>query len=423
MAQDSPLPGLVEAGGIDIWMLWLKVMATGASTSLLILLAVFAASLYRHRDEAAPVALHFMLVNLFATLYVAADTLVRVNVVLDRADTAVLPYRLSLAAVALAVGAYVNLYRTLARRRAGRLPRLLGTYLVAILLAASIWIDHPGLILASDRMIAAGGTVFADYGAAAPFFFGLCLTTFAVISYRILRLAARIENGPAWGLTVFGFAVFFLAGLHDALRELGFGMLPLDTLTLGCTGFQIGAFAVMAMHYSRTLGERARQGVQLRRLTDEVTRDPLSGLFNRAYLENRLDRLGEDARGGLLFIDLDRFKAINDRFGHWHGDRLIQIAAERIRGGIRDGDIPCRWGGDEFVVYLSDLNAEAVRPVVQRLAAILNDGAIDDLPEVELRASMGFAELTDGDWRTTLDRADQALYEAKRAGRNRLRIA
>ena len=423
MAQDTLLPGFSGAGDIDTWMLWLKVMATGAGVALLLLLVVFTAALYRHRDAAAPVSLHFTLANLFTTAYLASDTLVRINVALDRIDATLIPYRVALSAIVLAVGAYVNFYWSLAGRRPVPRGRLSAAYVGAAALAILPWIEHPLLLVADTELTRRGASVFMDYGAAAPAFFILCLGTFAVVSYKVLRLAARIEDGTAWGLTLFGFAVFFLAGLHDALREMGIILLPVNILALGCAGFQIGAFGVMAMHYSRTLGERARQGMQLRRLTDEVTRDGLSGLYNRTYLENRLDRLGDEARGGLLFIDLDHFKDINDRHGHWYGDRLILAAAERIRANIRGEDIACRWGGDEFVVYLADVDGDTARPLVNRLASALSGMGIDDLPDIELRASMGFAELADGDWRTTLDRADKALYEAKRAGRNRLRIA
>ena len=75
---------------------------------------------------------------------------------------------------------------------------------------------------------------------------------------------------------------------------------------------QVAALAAMVIHYSRTLSERTETDHQLRHLADKATRDPLSGLFNRAFLESHLDGLGPHARGGLLFIDLDHFKVVNE---------------------------------------------------------------------------------------------------------------
>jgi diguanylate cyclase (GGDEF)-like protein len=179
----------------------------------------------------------------------------------------------------------------------------------------------------------------------------------------------------------------------------------------------------MVIHYSRTLSERTETDHQLRHLADKATRDPLSGLFNRAFLESHLDGLGPHARGGLLFIDLDHFKVVNDRFGHTRGDALLRAVAQRIEHTMRDGDIACRWGGDEFVVFLAEANPDAAGSIARRLLAAFDTMPDGDTGDLRIGASMGFAELTDGDWRRTLRRADQALYQAKDRGRGVVAIA
>ncbi len=113
---------------------------------------------------------------------------------------------------------------------------------------------------------------------------------------------------------------------------------------------------------------------------------------------------------------------VNDHFGHDRGDRLIQAVAEGIRATLRDHDIACRWGGDEFVVYLNDADQTAALAVAERLLRAfrhLDQGAGGP----DMSASVGVAVLTDGDWRLTLQRADQALLRAKAEGRNRLAVA
>ncbi|WP_101675431.1 GGDEF domain-containing protein [Alloalcanivorax mobilis] len=419
MPDEIVATGLI-AGGEDTWTLWVKIMATGATLALL-LLAVFTLALYRHRDREAPVALHFTLANLFATAYVTGDIAVGIHLRQGQPDQVMLPYRLSLAAVVMALVAFICLQRVLRQRDTPAGP-LLALYATGLLFSSLLWLRHPWLIIASDRFMVSGNGVFADYGTGAAPFFGVCLLLFAMASWRLLHRARRAGGVLVWRLTVFGFAIFFLAGVHDTLRELRVELLPFSALTLGCACFHLGAFAAMAIHYSRTLSERTQHSHQLQRLTDEANRDPLSGLFNRTYLENRLDHLG-GAGGGLLFIDLDHFKLVNDRFGHGHGDRLIRLVAERLRSTMREGDIACRWGGDEFVVYLAEAHSNSAPPIVARLLAAFATIELDGVTGIDIGASMGFAELTDVDWRDTLKRADEALYRAKSEGRNRLSIA
>ncbi|MBM1144491.1 GGDEF domain-containing protein [Alcanivorax sp. MM125-6] len=420
MPNEIVVAGLTGAG-VDTWALWGKIMAVGATATLSSLLVVFTVALYRNGDREAPVALHFSVANLCATLYVAGDIAVRICLLSGRLDAVMVPYRLSLSAIVLALASLIALHRVLGDR-AVPLRRLSPIYAVGLLLALLFWIDDPRLVIASDQYRVTPVGVFADYGVLAGPVYVACLATLVAVAWAMLRRARRAEGRLPWRMTVFGFTVFFLAGVHDTFRELGMELLPFSGLTLACAVFQIGAFAAMAMHYSKTLRERTYHDHQMRRLADKATRDPLSGLFNRAYMEQHLDRLPAEGAGGLLFIDLDHFKVVNDRYGHERGDRLIRAVADGIRQTVREQDVACRWGGDEFVVHLSEAGSDAALAVAERLLRAFRhlDPAA---PGLEMSASVGFAQLTDGDWRATLRRADQALYQAKADGRNRLAIA
>ncbi|MEQ8259913.1 MAG: GGDEF domain-containing protein [Alcanivorax sp.] len=421
MPEHTPSAFLAGAG-TDTWTLWLNIMATGAAMALLVLLSVFTLALYLYRDREASAALHFTLANLFATVYITGDLVSRIDALVGNVDGVMPPYRLALGAVVMGLAALLCFHRVLSRRREPRW-RLAGIYAVGALLAGLIWVDHPALIIASDQATIRGTQVFADYGAAGAPFFALCMVLVTLINWRMLSRARRAGGSLAWWLTVIGFALVFLTGVHDTLRELGLELLPLSTLTPGFVVFQLAALAAMVIHYSRTLSERTETDYQLRHLADKATRDPLSGLFNRAFLENHLDNLGNNARGGLLFIDLDHFKVVNDRFGHARGDALLRAVAQRIDDTMRDGDIACRWGGDEFVVYLADANPDAADSIARRLLDAFQRIAPGEQDLPRIGASMGFAELTDGDWRRTLRRADQALYQAKDQGRGGVAIA
>jgi diguanylate cyclase (GGDEF)-like protein/PAS domain S-box-containing protein len=164
--------------------------------------------------------------------------------------------------------------------------------------------------------------------------------------------------------------------------------------------------------------------------------DPLTGLANRRLMKDRLHQaLAVSARtereGALMFIDLDRFKSINDTLGHDKGDLLLQQVAQRLSSCVREGDTVARPGGDEFVVMLAaDLSKAAdeaavqARVVGEKILTALNQPYDVAGDEYHGSASIGVALF--GSQRIPMDellkRADQAMYQAKAAGRNTLRF-
>jgi diguanylate cyclase (GGDEF)-like protein/PAS domain S-box-containing protein len=163
------------------------------------------------------------------------------------------------------------------------------------------------------------------------------------------------------------------------------------------------------------------------RLAHRATHDELTGLPNRILLEDRLQQAVRVAeRGGtrvvVVFIDLDDFKLVNDSIGHGVGDLLLHEVARRLQGAVRDTDTVSRLGGDEFVAVLQvEDPSERPRELVERLARTLSPPMqLDDVRHL-LTASIGYccapADGVDAD--TLLRHADQAMYEAKRRGRNR----
>jgi diguanylate cyclase (GGDEF)-like protein len=152
-------------------------------------------------------------------------------------------------------------------------------------------------------------------------------------------------------------------------------------------------------------------------LTHRAHHDPLTGLANRAKFQERLDRaLGLSHRGvGVIWIDLDGFKKINDIFGHDAGDEMLVAVADRLREVVRDSDDIARMGGDEFAVVLVDVTEAEAAAVADRVLGALNDSSAFRL---QLGASVGVS----WDRRATVDgptlvrRADQAMYRAKAAG-------
>ena len=163
--------------------------------------------------------------------------------------------------------------------------------------------------------------------------------------------------------------------------------------------------------------------VQKRRSIEHLALyDPLTGLHNRhALLEHLGQLLGargrRGARFGLLFLDLDGFKPINDRYGHATGDAVLQAIAGRLDGCVRQQDFAARLGGDEFVLVLQDIGQTGtVQAMVQRIRASLAEPLMVDGRQIRVGASIGMAcHPEDGETpETLLAAADRMMYEVKR---------
>jgi diguanylate cyclase (GGDEF)-like protein len=189
-------------------------------------------------------------------------------------------------------------------------------------------------------------------------------------------------------------------------------------------GVLVAALTVAASVFSTVL---ARMGERQRGLS---RRESLTGCFNRrAFYElfprevDRARRLGQGV--AIVFLDIDHFKAINDRYGHETGDRVLQQLAARLRGIIRETDLLFRWGGEEFVILMPHTGPGEAPALGERIRAAVAERpflASEAHPEVAVTVSLGVAGTAawpidpDG----LLGRADAACYRAKEAGRNRV---
>ncbi|WP_337175633.1 diguanylate cyclase [Paludisphaera sp.] len=167
----------------------------------------------------------------------------------------------------------------------------------------------------------------------------------------------------------------------------------------------------------------------LRQAREAAERDPLTGLANRRALDRMLDiQLTVQACEGrpfcLVMADIDHFKAVNDRWGHACGDRVLAAFADLLRGLSRAEDLVARLGGEEFVVLLPDAPLEVAMRVAERLRLATPDAGPPEMAPRRLTASFGVAEAVPGDTASRLlRRADAALYRAKAGGRDRVEAA
>ena len=164
-------------------------------------------------------------------------------------------------------------------------------------------------------------------------------------------------------------------------------------------------------------------------LREQALRDTLTGLMNRRGFEDELNRLWSLALRhpfpmGMLVIDIDRFKTLNDSYGHLVGDQVLAECARMVLDSVRGSDVVCRFGGDEMTVILPWSEAEETRLVAQRiLLSIQKHIFCIEKHEFKVSVSIGVASLTPTEELTSscfLTRADKALYRAKQSGRNRV---
>jgi diguanylate cyclase (GGDEF)-like protein len=167
-------------------------------------------------------------------------------------------------------------------------------------------------------------------------------------------------------------------------------------------------------------------------LREKALRDPLTGLYNRGYLEESLEREASRARRsnrpfGVMIIDIDHFKRCNDEFGHSTGDAVLRAVGQSLLSLARGEDIPCRYGGDEFVLLMAHASPATVRERAERLRASVQEAGIEHENRSigPITLSIGIATFPEcGDsGHAVLQAADAALYRAKEAGRNRVMVA
>jgi diguanylate cyclase (GGDEF)-like protein len=246
-------------------------------------------------------------------------------------------------------------------------------------------------------------------------------------SFRALR-EATAQGEPYAGLLSFGDGVRFLRTVRGEVQRRADRLLLLAEYDIA----DLERLAASVTHLNERLAEAQRELVranrQLRRDKDEIRRlmltDPLTGAANRRSFDERcraeLEAGGDDARLGVVVADIDRFKSVNDTYGHAAGDTALVAFVAVMQQNTRDGDLVARLGGEEFCVLLPRNCIEEAMGVAERIRSAFHDTPIEGI-DGRLSASFGVACRRPGqDLDDLLRLADQALYRAKADGRNRV---
>lgn len=169
-----------------------------------------------------------------------------------------------------------------------------------------------------------------------------------------------------------------------------------------------------------------RNALLYQKAVDDSYRDPLTQIGNRAAFNESLNReicafKRHLSSFSLIVIDIDHFKQVNDTYGHIAGDSVLQAVAKEIRNTLRRSDEVFRYGGEEFVVILSNTDLDGAKFIADRIRKVISKMSVEGHPGIKVTASFGVsATNVIRDVNDTLYHADKALYQAKEEGRNRV---
>ena len=216
-------------------------------------------------------------------------------------------------------------------------------------------------------------------------------------------------------------ALLPLSQLQEPLKALAQGKTSLNVKTTGHK--EIVAISDALNTTVTALNERDKKLWQL------ANHDPLTGLINRHRFSELLDQEIEATKHGaktsaLLFIDLDQFKYVNDMFGHAAGDRLLTHVAKQLRANVRKNDVVSRFGGDEFIVLISDVGKKDIKGICEALLRISDHRFEGSADSFSIRCSIGITMIRGDSFSPAelLAQADMACHQAKNRGRNRFQL-
>jgi diguanylate cyclase (GGDEF)-like protein/PAS domain S-box-containing protein len=163
-----------------------------------------------------------------------------------------------------------------------------------------------------------------------------------------------------------------------------------------------------------------------RKVEQTMLLDALTGIGNRPHIEGKIKFAIEDYQAigavfGVLFIDIDHFKNLNDTYGHLTGDKVLRFVANTLRQNLRTTDSCGRWGGEEFLALVPEINAAGLRVVAEKLRGLIEQANIEDNGKIlKVTISIGATMIrSEDDFQSLLRRADELMYQSKQGGRNR----
>ncbi|WP_457321563.1 GGDEF domain-containing protein [Roseateles sp. P5_E11] len=255
----------------------------------------------------------------------------------------------------------------------------------------------------------------------------------AIIAIMLLNLVWGmfvLSQRQAFGLYLFGLASLAVAMGYGATTDPANFPAAVESLHFSFAAILMTAVSVLSVNMARLRAKLSARTAELRAALGRIQylahHDELTQISNRRHLSERLaaEQLNQRQHGhvmSLVLIDIDHFKAVNDRHGHGVGDAVLRHFAATLHATLRTSDFAGRWGGEEFLVVTPQASADTAAALVERLRDALEAASFDSIvPGLHVTFSAGVAECAPGeDLHLAIDRADRALYQAKQTGRAR----
>ncbi|APW41722.1 GGDEF domain-containing protein [Rhodoferax saidenbachensis] len=304
----------------------------------------------------------------------------------------------------------------------------LGLVLLSLWLARRNALDNAGLLLLASLSAMAGALVWSNEG-----MYDTALLAFpGLLIFCGLLLPLRYFYGLLALMLGFIFILGWrtMAGIHVPVVDPSYtqNQRTLDLLLILALSGLCVQMMISDLHKALHKSQQSRQELEQSQanLTYMAQHDALTGLPNRRMGRDRISQAMQHARRrgshvAVLFVDLDNFKSINDVYGHDFGDKFLKSVAERLLAAVREADIVSRQGGDEFVIGITDVVDSKVIPAVAlKVLSLLREPVSFDGQGVFASCSIGIAIFPDdGDnFDALMQLADQAMYQAKKSGRN-----
>ncbi|MEL6869134.1 MAG: GGDEF domain-containing protein [Pseudomonadota bacterium] len=293
-----------------------------------------------------------------------------------------------------------------------------GSYLIATINALAV----AGFVLIAWAIYFKGAVRVAS----------VCMAMVA-ISAAVASITVRGGDQIIWIFPATVALFYLLKPKEAALAACVALVLIMPVIFDGNSAGKIAVFiAALTVTIALSVAFAAMTAAQRKELHATTLLDPLTGTGNRRALDQMLTQSIEQAQSGdipfvLIMLDIDHFKSVNDMYGHGAGDLVLRNVADIVNSNIRPSDACFRAGGEEFVVVAPATELENAGKLAERLRVAIHDYA-HEIPAsnhpLSVTASFGVAEHVQGESRDSLyKRADDALYDAKRSGRNRLHLS
>lgn len=365
-------------------------------------------------DRMAPYRTHFRLDDIISTRYHSNDF------VETRAEYIAMRLRVMAFFFAIAVPLWIPIDSVTLRPEHFPAIALARSMLAALLLLIAVLTLRKLSSRQTHALLSLAIIAPLAFYAASIFILNQPVAETPLVGYSLMPgvMAAMLGLFPltlAFGLLLSAAIVLAQLGITAYLGPL----ISLDTLD---------KLWVLMMIIGVSLWIQTGQLLMLLKLYRESTQDPLTGLINRRVLMKRLaaeiTRNNEEQRPFcILMFDLDRFKRVNDNYGHLTGDKVLKETAKILKNGLRDHDIIARFGGEEFVAVLPNVTSEGAMEVAERIRQNCHDTRVSAPNDevIQLSTSVGVTQYETGEAiEATLARVDECLYKAKEQGRNRV---